>query len=215
MQSLEKALKKINNLLDIVSNLDNVLVYALDETTKKLESNNYKNWSIKGQPALIEHNGVHKGINIIGGTEITKNFDFIYKAYPLNVSIKSEQIVDFLRYLQEFNPDKLIIVIWDNAKSHYSKLTRSYAEDNSETLVIINQPPYSPDLNPQENVWCWLKKFISKSLAYFTEDELFSKLDEFKNYTVTNVHELKNRVYARSFYKQHFKFRTCLSIYSV
>lgn len=38
-----------------------------------------------------------------------------------------------------------------------------YDFDNTET----DHPPISPDLNPQENLWNWLKDYVSQQYSLF------------------------------------------------
>ncbi len=48
----------------------------------------------------------------------------------------------------------------DNARIHTAKLTRKWLEDNH--IEVMEWPPYSPDLNPIENLWSLLKNAIYK-----------------------------------------------------
>lgn len=49
-------------------------------------------------------------------------------------------------------------IMQDNAPCHTSKLVKSFlARKNVE---FIEWPPYSPDLNPIENVWHWMKHVL-------------------------------------------------------
>ncbi len=43
-------------------------------------------------------------------------------------------------------------VLMDRASWH-----QSYLADEFSNLTIIHIPPYSPDLNPVEQVWTWLR----------------------------------------------------------
>ena len=50
------------------------------------------------------------------------------------------------------------VVIWDNATFHKSrKLAQAFEEAGIGLLFL---PPYSPDLNPIEQFWAWLKAWI-------------------------------------------------------
>lgn len=50
------------------------------------------------------------------------------------------------------------VVIWDNATFHKSsKLAQAFATAGIELLFL---PAYSPDLNPIEKFWAWLKSWI-------------------------------------------------------
>ena len=51
-------------------------------------------------------------------------------------------------------------IIYDNDPKHTSKKAKKYFKDNN--FKIIDFPPYSPDLNPIENIWAILKRNIAK-----------------------------------------------------
>jgi transposase len=43
-------------------------------------------------------------------------------------------------------------------KAHRSKLVREYLDSTSGDIQMAFLPPYSPDLNPVEYLWAWLKR---------------------------------------------------------
>lgn len=50
------------------------------------------------------------------------------------------------------------VVILDNASFHNSKKTRDLIEGAGCRLIFLS--PYSPDLNPIENFWAKMKKWV-------------------------------------------------------
>lgn len=67
--------------MDIIDNINDISLWAMDETGKRLELNNFYSWSPIGKPTEMERNGSHKGVNIIGATEVFNHFKFIYNIY--------------------------------------------------------------------------------------------------------------------------------------
>jgi len=51
-------------------------------------------------------------------------------------------------------------VILDNFRTHHAKKVREEAEKLNISLVYL--PPYSPDLNPIENIWKSVKSAVSE-----------------------------------------------------
>jgi hypothetical protein len=51
----------------------------------------------------------------------------------------------------------------DNAPKHTSRLVREWIHNNG--VQCIDFPPYSPDLNPIENIWADLKRRIERRHA--------------------------------------------------
>ena len=54
---------------------------------------------------------------------------------------------------QATKPDRHAVVIMDGASWH-----QEYLDDDFDNLSIIHLPPYSPELNPIEQVWSWLRQ---------------------------------------------------------
>lgn len=52
------------------------------------------------------------------------------------------------------------IFMHDGASIHTAKIVRQWLEDND--IEVMDSPPYSPDLNPIENLWFLLKEAILK-----------------------------------------------------
>ncbi len=48
----------------------------------------------------------------------------------------------------------------DNARPHVCEKVRNYLRNKS--IIVVPQPPYSPDLQPIEKVWSWIKLYIEK-----------------------------------------------------
>ena len=92
-----------------------------------------------------------KSLSIIGGLARWRFYCQIQAG-----SIKSLQVVEFLRHLQRHLPGK-ILVLWDGAPSHRSLLVKNYVATTKGRLVIERLPAYAPELNPVEYMWGHLK----------------------------------------------------------
>jgi len=58
-------------------------------------------------------------------------------------------------------------VVLDNASFHRKNQVRKLAEQAGCTVIFL--PPYSPDLNPIENFWAWLKRKMKDMLRCHDE----------------------------------------------
>jgi len=79
---------------------------------------------------------------------------FYFQIHP--GSIKGPQVVEFLRHLRRHIPGKMLI-IWDGAPIHRSRLVREYVESTERRVTIERLPAYAPELNPVEYMWAHLK----------------------------------------------------------
>lgn len=55
-------------------------------------------------------------------------------------------------------------IVMDNASFHRKSKLFSLAQKANMNLLFL--PPYSPELNPIENFWSWLKRFLRKTLPH-------------------------------------------------
>jgi transposase len=65
--------------------------------------------------------------------------------------------------LKEAKPGSIFIL--DNATFHRKSMLSALAELDGCRVLFL--PPYSPELNPIENKWAWLKKKLRKILPDF------------------------------------------------
>lgn len=73
---------------------------------------------------------------------------FVFEIDGVNCSI-------FEAYLHQFSlhrPQQVKIIVIDNAGFHSTK--NIHVPDN---IILLRIPPYSPELNPCEQIWAWIK----------------------------------------------------------
>lgn len=195
----------MSSLLDIIENVEDISLWAVDETGKSLEFNNFYSWSPKGQPTVIERNASHKGLNIIGATEVLNDFHFLYDEYSKEEeTITGAHIVRFLERLLLYDRSighNITFIQWDNATIHSSSEVKEFLKAHKGDLFVLHQPSYSPELNPQEEMWHWMKDFIAKAAAAKDVQELSNTIKQFKAYIQTHKDEVKKRLYARNWFK--------------
>ena len=129
------------------------LIYFGDATHPTFNTALNYGWIKKGEDFEVETNSGRLRININGAIEI-KSMDVITRSYP---TINQYSICDFLKAIRTKNPDeKRITLILDNANYHRAKKVRALAKKLRIKLLYL--PPYSPNLNPIERLWKFMKK---------------------------------------------------------
>lgn len=191
----------MSTLFHTVENSSDSVLYALDETGLRTESDIRRTWSKVGVSPVLENNNSHEGLNLIGATEITKNFDTIIDAYSARHSIKSTEMGIFLERLLEINDGKKVYVLLDNAKFHKSEKMQNFANEHRENLVLINTPTYSPQLNPQENIWNKLKNCIFNTSAFTSINDLFESVSLIYDHFNNDTDMIKSLTYAKNYYE--------------
>ena len=72
----------------------------------------------------------------------------IYKKH-FEGSVSSKTLIVALEHMRSQLPDRKIILIWDRARIHRSKVIQAYLQQPPE-IVVEELPAYAPQLNPEE-----------------------------------------------------------------
>ena len=75
--------------------------------------------------------------------------------------------VAFLKALREEFPGELI-VIWDNGPAHRGPALREYLQTPDLHLRLLALPAYSPDYNPAEELWKWIREDVTANTCFGT-----------------------------------------------
>ena len=110
-----------------------------------------RTWAPRGQTPILQETFNWKSLSIIGGLALWR---FYYQIYA--GSIKSLQVISFLRHLRRHVRGKLLL-LWDGAPIHRSVLVRDYVASTRGRIQIERLPAYAPELNPAEYIWGHLK----------------------------------------------------------
>ena len=125
-------------------------------------------WSLKGQQPEILTYGGRKRQHLIGTVDPLAGR--VHVAF--SETLKADQFQHFLEGLIARYPgDNKILLVLDNARAHHSKELKPFLEDYKDKLELMFLPSYSPDLNPME--WFW--KFLRKEVTHNTFFETFKK----------------------------------------
>jgi len=79
--------------------------------------------------------------------------------------MNTENMSTFLTQISQAHPDEFIIMVLDGASSHKSKELKL-----PKNVSLVPLPPYSPELNPAEQLWNTLRR------DYFA-NRVFDSLD--------------------------------------
>jgi len=86
--------------------------------------------------------------------------------------INAEKHIEFLIQLMAQHPNRKIIVIEDNAPPHIAHAVKSFVASQPNKITVYYLPSYSPELNPDEHVWAYLKAYKLKDHQAQTTKEL-------------------------------------------
>ena len=100
--------------------------------------------------------------------------DKILAPFQYNGTMNSALFEDWFSTQLLPSLEKDTVIVMDNASFHCKKRLISAAQNAGCKLLFL--PPYSPDLNPIEKFWAWLKRFLRKILPFVASfnDALFT-----------------------------------------
>ena len=152
--------------LDILEDISVRRLVYIDESGVEHNIIKERCWCKKGEEVIGERPGKHRTrtsvIAALNGDEV-------------KAPIRFRGTVDtrlFLYWLENFLIPVLEprqVVIMDNASIHKSYKVKDLIEKAGCYLIYL--PPYSPDLNPIENYWSTMKKYIRKVRNKFNDIE--------------------------------------------
>jgi transposase len=89
------------------------------------------------------------------------------------------ETVNFLRALAAWRAGKKgrLVLIWDNAPCHVAKIVA--AEAARLGIEIVNLPGYSPDLNPIERLWDWMREDVTRGFCHRSVPDLVAACQAF------------------------------------
>jgi transposase len=134
-------------------------------------------WAETGQPAwrLSDCPRLQDRIDWYGAYDFSQGQCFIWNEGSCN----GEHTVQFLRHLAQWlGPLTVpVVIIWDGAPCHRAKIAQTAAAELGFTLLPL--PGYSPDLNPIEGLWKWMREEVTQNHCYATMRELFDACQAF------------------------------------
>jgi transposase len=155
-----------------------------DEAGFNLLSSRLRTYAPCGQTPILQQDCKYSHISVIAAIspkgEIVSDF--------LDGNFDGNAIVEFLKkVLATFK--KEIHLIWDGAKCHCGEAVKTFlsTEPDAKRLFLYRIPPYSPELNPAEQLWNHAKNVQLKNVFSKNKKELLAKLgivfDDFQQKT--------------------------------
>ena len=126
-------------------------------------------WRISGCASLSDR------INWFGAYNFSDGQCLIWAEGNCN----KESSVQFLHQIHEWMPKdgREVVVIWDGAPWHRAQIAKQTAASLGMTLIEL--PSYSPDLNPIEGLWKWMREEVTQHYCHKTLNELFDDCKRF------------------------------------
>ena len=144
---------------------DTINLYFQDESRFGLMTHIGRCLTARSVKPIVSYKHAFKNTYLYGSFSPIDGDSFIYEIQGVSSDI-------FYRYIEEFSkhkPRELKVVIIDNAGFHSLK---NYKIPDNIKLVRI--PPYSPELNPSEKIWAYIKQYF--------KNKMFSSITELREW---------------------------------
>lgn len=119
------------------------------------------NWFPRGKQRKIPTYGKHEGAKLFGAINYETG----------QVHHREEEKADvaaFIRFLEDLllaYPNGKIAMILDNSRIHHATGLQPFLKEHPR-LHLVFLPPYSPNLNPVEGLWLWLKSDVINNVFF-------------------------------------------------
>ncbi|MFH0811238.1 MAG: IS630 family transposase [Pseudomonadota bacterium] len=163
------------------------LILFFDEGRFGLQSTVTRVWAKRGEPLHVKVQQGYKSFYIYSCVSPHSGESFSLFLPEVN----TEMMNIFLEGLTKEYPGRDITIILDQAGWHKAKGLKV-----SRNISLLFFPPYSPELNPVEKLWQWLRKEVSHNAVFKTIPALMDALEkEFRNLTPLHFSQLCHCTY--------------------
>ena len=157
-----------NEFLKIRTSLDkdkysSINLYSQDESRFGLMTHIGRCLTAKGVKPIVKYQHAFKNTYLYGSFSLVNGDSFVYEIEGTTSEIFHQYLVEFSKY----KPNEFKVIIIDNAGFHSMK---NY--DIPENIKLIRIPPYTPELNPSEKIWAYIKQFY--------KNKVFENLEKLK-----------------------------------
>lgn len=127
-------------------------IYFGDEAGVRTDCHAGTTWAVKGKTPVVRSTGQRNSANMLSAVSARGGLRFMLSKGKVNGPV----FVEFLKRLMH-NAAGPIFLILDGGSYHRSRPVREYVTSLRGRLQLFFLPPYSPELNPDEQVWNYVK----------------------------------------------------------
>ena len=148
-----------------------VEVFFVDESHFTNEPYVQRGWCRKGQQVKVPTPTQHQSTTLFGALHLRTQRCYWKRA----ARGTSARFLEFLHQLHQRFPTTLLILILDNATIHKSRAVKRFLTQH-DWVVLEHLAPYSPEYNPIERFWQWLKAKVYGAMGFDTIDEVIRQV---------------------------------------
>ena len=111
--------------------------------------------------------------------------------YRIRPTLSKGQFASFRKQLGRYYRDKEVLIIHDRAPHLWGRVIDQVVQDSQGHLMLLPQPRYSPEFNPQERIWKWLRQVVTHDHWFETLQEELQAIRDFFCYLAGQKAEVR------------------------
>lgn len=160
-----------------------------------------RTWSPQGHtPVFLQRGRTYQKISMVAAVTVASRRmrTGLYFSLHINRNIKTPHVVRFLNSLLRHIRNPLVI-IWDQLLAHKARAIERFTHTHPQVSVHFF-PPYTPELNPTEYLWSYLKNNPLANRAVI-ESQKLSRVARYHSMKIKRHHRLlRSFLYASSLF---------------
>jgi transposase len=111
--------------------------------------------------------------------------------YRISHSLGKAEFAKFLQQLLRYYGNKQLLVIHDRAEQHKGPAIAAVVDETESRLLLKPQPSYSPELNPEERIWKWMRRVVTHNHWFESLQQEMQALRDFFCYLAGRKEEIR------------------------
>jgi transposase len=166
------------------------IIFA-DEAHFRADAQLRAKWVLRGEPALMDSTSPKLGEKATYYSGVCLETGTV-DSMAVTENCTAETSVAFLQQLRAKHAGPLV-VIWDNGPVHRGPAVRSYLTRPDLHLRLLALPAYSPDFNPDEAIWAWVREEVASNFCFGTAAKIREHIDRFFTGLAERTAEVRQR----------------------
>jgi transposase len=150
----------------------------VDEATVRRHPTLTAQWCLVDEVPEVPTGDDHGKVHVYGAVAPLTGRTY----YHVSSKLGQEEFAQFLRHLLAYHPGRRLLVIHDRGAQHKGAAVEGVAREAQGRLLLQALPAYSPELNPQERIWKWLRRVVTHNHWFATLREQIEAIRNFFRY---------------------------------
>jgi transposase len=151
---------------------------CVDEATVRRHPTLTAQWCLVDEVPEVPTGDDHTEVHVYGAVAplTGRTHDHISR------ELSKRAFAQFVQHLLVYHPGKQLLVIHDRGEQHKGAPADAVIREAKGRLSLKAQPAYSPELNPQERIWKWLRRVVTHNHWFVTLKEQIEAIRNFFRY---------------------------------